>query len=134
MNRESLHRQIQQMTLTPVPNFFSRSKVTSSIVITMNLGFNSTCRRKKHSPIPLKYVDVALSTHTDLDVLQEKRIDDCWNVGSNRHFVRFLERIHKMHSTEKPSRRRYVVPEDTDKDPNNYQTRSCMARSLDEHR
>ena len=38
----------KQMTLKPVPTF-GRSKVTSSIVITMNIEFNSTCRRKKHS-------------------------------------------------------------------------------------
>ena len=24
------------------------------------------------------------ATYTNLDVLQEKRIDDCWNVGANR--------------------------------------------------
>ena len=35
-------------------------------------------------PSPLKHVDVTRSTHTDLDVLQEKRIDDDWNVDSNR--------------------------------------------------
>ena len=33
------------VTLKPVP-IFGRSKVTSPIVITMNLRFNSTCRRK----------------------------------------------------------------------------------------
>ena len=33
--------------------------------------------------IPLKYVDVARSTHTDLEVLLEKRIDDYWNVDLN---------------------------------------------------
>ena len=47
-NRESLNLQKQQMTLKPVPTS-GRSKVTSSIVITMNLEFNSMCRRKKHS-------------------------------------------------------------------------------------
>ena len=31
------------------PPIFGRYKVTSSVVITMNLGFNSSCRRKKHS-------------------------------------------------------------------------------------
>ena len=36
-------------------------------------------------PIPLKHIDVSRSTHTDLDVLQGERIDDHWNVGSNRH-------------------------------------------------
>ena len=35
--------------------------------------------------IPLKYIDVTSFTHTDLDVLQEIRIDDYWNVGSSRH-------------------------------------------------
>ena len=30
--------------------------------------------------IPLKCIDVARSTHTDLDVLQEKKIGDYWNV------------------------------------------------------
>ena len=34
--------------------------------------------------IPLKYIDVTRSTHTDLDVMQEKRIDDYWNVDENR--------------------------------------------------
>ena len=42
-------------------------------------SFNSTCRRKKHSFF-WEYIDVTRSTHTDLDVLQEKRIDDYWNV------------------------------------------------------
>ena len=36
-------------------------------------------------PIPLKYIDVTRYTHTDLDVLQEKRIDDYWSVDSCKH-------------------------------------------------
>ena len=32
--------------------------------------------------MPLKYIDVTRSTHTDLDVLQEKKIDGYWNVDS----------------------------------------------------
>ena len=36
-------------------------------------------------PIPLKHIDVTRSSQTDLDVLQEKRTDDFWNVDSNRH-------------------------------------------------
>ena len=36
-------------------------------------------------PIQLKYFDVTRSTYTDLDVMQEKRIDDYWNVESNRN-------------------------------------------------
>ena len=52
-------------------------------------------------PIPLKCIDVTRSAHTDLDVMQEKRTDDFRNVDSNKHLSRFLERIHKVHSTWK---------------------------------
>ena len=34
-------------------------------------------------PIPLKYIDVRRSIHTDLDVMQEKRVDDYWNLDPN---------------------------------------------------
>ena len=35
-------------------------------------------------PIPLKYIDVTRSTYTDLDIAQEKRIDDYWNADGNK--------------------------------------------------
>ena len=34
--------------------------------------------------IPLKYIDVSRTTHTNLDVKQEKRIDDSWNIDGSR--------------------------------------------------
>ena len=45
---------------------------------------NSTCRREETFPFPLKYMDVTRSVHTDLDVMQEKRIDDYWHVDSSK--------------------------------------------------
>ena len=38
--------------------------------------------REGSFPIPLKYIDVTRTTHTNLDVKQEKRIDDYWIDGS----------------------------------------------------
>ena len=35
-------------------------------------------------PIPLKHIDVSRTTHTNLDVKQEKRIDDYWNIDGSR--------------------------------------------------
>ena len=35
-------------------------------------------------PIPLKYIDVTRTTQTNLDVKQEKRIDDYWNIDGSR--------------------------------------------------
>ena len=40
--------------------------------------------REESFPIPLKYIDVTGTTHTNLDVKQEKRIDDYWNIDGSR--------------------------------------------------
>ena len=40
--------------------------------------------REESFPIPLKYIDVSRPTHTNLDVMQERRIDDYWNVDGSR--------------------------------------------------
>ena len=40
--------------------------------------------REESFAIPLKYIDVTRTTLTNLDVKQEKRIDDYWNVDGSR--------------------------------------------------
>ena len=40
--------------------------------------------REESFPIPLKYIDVSRTTHTNLDVKQETRIDDNWNIDGFR--------------------------------------------------
>ena len=40
--------------------------------------------RDESFPIPLKYIDVSRTTHTNLNVKQEKRIDDYWNIDGSR--------------------------------------------------
>ena len=40
--------------------------------------------REESFPIPLKYIDVSRTTQTNLDVLQESRIDDYWNIDGSR--------------------------------------------------
>ena len=40
--------------------------------------------REESFPIPLKFVDVTRIAHTNLDVKQEKRIDDYWNIAGSR--------------------------------------------------
>ena len=36
--------------------------------------------REESFPIPLKNINVSRTTHTNLDVMQESRIDDYWNI------------------------------------------------------
>ena len=40
--------------------------------------------REESFPVPLKYIDVTRTTHTNLDVMLERRIDDYWNVDGSR--------------------------------------------------
>ena len=43
--------------------------------------------REESFPIPLKYIDVSRTIHTNLDVKQENRIDDCWEYRWIKRFV-----------------------------------------------
>ena len=40
--------------------------------------------REESFSTPLKYIDVSRTTHTNLDVMQERRIDDYWNIDGSR--------------------------------------------------
>ena len=44
--------------------------------------------REESFPVPLKYIDVTRTTHTNFDVMQESRIDDnCWNIDGSRDLI-----------------------------------------------
>ena len=66
--------------------------------------------REESFPIPLKYIDVSRTTHTNLDVMQERRIDDYWNIdGSRDLFDSWTGFTQFTLLEEKTSRRIYVV-------------------------
>ena len=81
------------------------------------------------------FPDVIRSTHTDLDVAQEKRIDDCWNVDGDRSlsdswtgFTRFTllnETLPKGHLCSGGGR--------TNKNSNDITSRSHVAWRLDKN-
>ena len=53
--------------------------------------------REESFPIPLKYIDVSRTTHTNLDVKQEKRTDDYWNIDGSRDLSDLLGQVsHKI--------------------------------------
>ena len=62
---------------------FGQWKVTSFIVITSNLEFNS-CWKEKHSQYHWSILTWP-GLHTTLDVMQESRIDDNWNIHGDRN-------------------------------------------------
>ena len=50
----------------------------------MNPGSNFTRREKKHSLFHSSTLTYPRTTHTNLEVKQEKRIDDYWNIDGSR--------------------------------------------------
>ena len=66
--------------------------------------------REESCPFPLKYIDVSRTTHTNLDVKQEKRIDDCWNIDGSRELSNPWTGFKQFTLLEeKASKRIYVV-------------------------
>ena len=57
---------------------------TSKTAITLNLESSFYAPREESFPSPLKYIDVSRTTHTNLDVKQEKRIDDYCNIDGSK--------------------------------------------------
>ena len=109
---------------------------TSYTAITLNEESNFTRREKNHSPfpIPLKYIDVS-RTQTNLDVKQEKRIDDYWNVDGSRDlldpwtgFTQFTLLEEKHSNGYMWSREREIYAKTA-----YIQARSFMARTLEEN-
>ena len=88
--------------------------------------------REESFPTPLEYIDVSRTTHTNLDVKQEKRIDDYWNIDGSRNlsdpwtgFIQFtlLE--------EKAPDGLLWSGEEIDEKTAYIQARSSMARTLE---
>ena len=89
--------------------------------------------REASFPVPLKYIDVSRTTCTNLDVKQEKRINDSWNNDGSRDlsdpwtdFTQFtlLE--------EKPPEGCFWSGERLTRKQQTSRSRSFMARTLDE--
>ena len=89
--------------------------------------------REESFPIPLKYIDVSRTTHTNLDVKQESRIDDYWNIDESRDFCDSRTGFAQFTLLEEKLPNGYMWSgEETDKKAANIQARLFMARTLDE--
>ena len=105
---------------------------TSKTAITLNPESNFTRQKKESFPIPLKYIDVSRTTHTNLDVKQEKRIDDYWNIDGSQNlsdpwtgFTQFTPLEEKAPDGNMLSRR------EIDEKTADIQARSFMTRALE---
>ena len=88
--------------------------------------------REESFPIPLKYIDVTRTTHTNMDVKLEKRIDDHWNIDGSRDlsdpwtgFTQFTL------LDEKAPDGIYMVRGEIDEKTAYIQARSSMARVME---
>ena len=87
--------------------------------------------REESFPIPLKYIDVSRTTHTNLDVKQEKRIDDYWNIDGSGDLSGIGQvSLNLFYWKKKTSKRIYVVRVEINEKTADIQARSFMARTL----
>ena len=88
--------------------------------------------REESFPIPLKYIDVTRTTHTNLDVKLEKRIDDYWNIDGSRDLSDPWTGFTQFFSTRwKSSWRIYMVRGEINEKAAYIQARSSMARVME---
>ena len=59
--------------------------------------------REETFPIPLRYIDVSRATCTTLDLVLERRMDDCWKFWRLLDLMleRRMDRIHTIHHIER---------------------------------
>ena len=86
--------------------------------------------REESFPSPLKYIDVSRTTHTNLDVMQESRIDDCWNIDGSRDLSDSWTGFTQFTLQTPPDG--YMWSVEIDEKTADIQARSLMARTLDE--
>ena len=87
--------------------------------------------REESFPIPLKYIDVTRTTHTNLDVKQEKRIDDYWNVDGPRDLSDPWTGFTQFTLLEEKPPDGYMWSGGIDEKTAYIQARSSMARALE---
>ena len=132
-NGEGLNRQNQKVTLKPVPTS-GRFKVILSIVITANLEFNSTCRRKKHSllhwntlmlpgPLILIWTSCKKSVLMTAGISILREVREILGKGSQNSLC-WKKNLPKDLC---------VVRGETEQSSNDYETRSCMAWSTEQN-
>ena len=88
--------------------------------------------REESFPIPLKYIDVSRTTHTNLDVKQEKRIDGYWNIEGSRELSDPWTGFTQFTLLEEKAPDGHVWSGcETDEKTAYIQARSSMARALE---
>ena len=79
----------------------------------------------------IQAIDVSRTTHTNLDVKQEKRIDDYWNIDGSRDLSDYWTGFTQIYFIgRKTSKRIYVVRCEINEKTADIQARSFMARTL----
>ena len=100
------------------------------IAITWDLESNCT-RRKKNHFLLRRSTSTLPEPHTSLDVLEKHfDLERRWRSW----FVRYLDRIYKIHNIERETVRRvFVVRRETDKKTNDFKTRKVVAGTVETH-
>ena len=88
--------------------------------------------REESFPFPLRFIDISRTIHTNLDVKQEKRIDDYWNIDGSRDLSDLWTGFTQFTLLEEKVPDGYMwVWEEINEKTAYIQARSSMARALE---
>ena len=88
--------------------------------------------REESFPIPMKYIGVSRTTHTNLDAKQERRIDDYWNIDGSRDLSDPRTGFTQFTQLEENLQTDICGPGEINEKTADIQARSFMARTLGE--
>ena len=89
--------------------------------------------REESFPISLKYIDVSRTTRTNFDVMQERRIDDYWNIDGSRDLSDSWTGFTQFTLLEEKAPDGYICgPGETDKKAGNIQARPIYGQNSGE--
>ena len=90
--------------------------------------------REDSFPVSLKYIDVSRTTRTNFDVMQERRIDDYWNIDGSRDLSDSWTGFTQFTVLEEKAPDGYICgPGETDKKAGNIQARPIYGQNSGEY-
>ena len=91
-------------------------------------------REASFTAITLKYIDVTRASHTTLDVMQESRIDDYWNIDGSGDLSDSWTGFTEFTLLNEKQPEGYMwFREVIDRTASNIQARSFVARNLEKY-
>ena len=131
-NQKGLFHHLTTRFRMPVKQLMISSPCQETSYTAITLNPESSFIRREEEPHHRNTFDVSRTTHTNLDVKQERRVDDYWNIDASRDLSDSWTGFTQFTQLEEKLRDAFLWFGETDKTAGNIQARSLTVRNLDD--